>query len=121
MTEHGEHVHRDYVKVWRVLVILLIISVAGPFLGVRVITLITAFGIALVKAYIVAKNFMHLDVEKPIVHYFLAISLVFMVLLFSGISPDVMEHEGQQWENRAAKEAVQRGEAEGATMEHGHK
>ena len=37
--------------------------------GIRVVMLITAFGVALVKAYLVAKNFMHLDVEKPIVRW----------------------------------------------------
>ena len=71
--------------------------VFGPFLGIRVVTLITAFGIALVKAYMVAKNFMHLDIEKPIVHWMLAVALAFMVLLFAGVSPDVMKDKGTRW------------------------
>jgi len=90
-------VHRNYVKIWGILVVLLVISVAGPFLGIRVVTLATAFGIALVKAYMVAKNFMHLDVEKPIVHWLLAIILVLMVLLFAGVAPDVMKDKGRMW------------------------
>ena len=40
------------------------VSVVGPMLGIRAVTLITAFGIALVKAYLVAKNFMHLNVAE---------------------------------------------------------
>ena len=90
-------VHRNYVKIWGILLVLLVISVAGPFLGIRVVTLATAFGIALVKAYMVAKNFMHLDVEKPIVHWLLAIILVLMVPLFAGVAPDVMKDQGRMW------------------------
>jgi caa(3)-type oxidase subunit IV len=93
--------HRNYPKIWAILVVLLVISVAGPFLGIRTVTLITAFGIAIVKAYLVAKNFMHLDVQKPIIHWILATALVFMVLLFSGVAPDVMKDDGLMWKKDA--------------------
>ena len=43
---------------------LLVVSVAGPMLEIKIVTLITAFGIAVVKAYLVAKNFMHLNIEQ---------------------------------------------------------
>ena len=66
MSDEHAH-HTNYVKIWAILLVLLLISITGPMLEIRVVTLITAFGIAIVKAYIVAKNFMHLDVEKPIV------------------------------------------------------
>ncbi|NOT33376.1 MAG: cytochrome C oxidase subunit IV family protein [Candidatus Eisenbacteria bacterium] len=89
--------HRNYVKIWAILLVLLIVSVTGPMLGIRVITLITAFGIALVKAYIVAKNFMHLDVEKPIVHWALAVALLLMVVFYAGIAPDVQKQSGTHW------------------------
>jgi len=115
----GHHGHPDshYVKIWGILCVLLVISVLGPELGIPILTLITAFGIAFVKAWLVMKNFMHLDVEKPIVHYILATCLVFMVLFFAGVSPDVMEHDGDSWENLTSKRVV----AEGlAAMEAGH-
>ena len=48
-------------------------------MGIRVVMLITAFGIALVKAYMVAKNFMHLNVEQPVIHYIMAIGVALMV------------------------------------------
>ena len=89
--------HRNYLKIWGILLILLAVSVAGPFAGIRVVTLITAFGVALVKAYMVAKNFMHLDIEKPIIHWLLAITLLLMVLLFSALAPDVMKDRGRNW------------------------
>ncbi len=98
-----------YVKVWAVLVVLLVISVVGPLLGIPILTLLTAFGIAAVKAFLVAKHFMHLDVEKTIVKWILATSVVLMAVLFAGVSPDVMKHEGTNWDNAAAQAAVERG------------
>ena len=96
--DHAEHAHPNYVRIWIVLMVLLVISIFGPFLGVKIVTLITAFGIAVVKAYLVAKNFMHVNVEPRFVVYLLCTMLVFMLLLFSAVSPDVMKFEGANWE-----------------------
>ena len=93
---HGHH--RNYVRIWMILVGLLVVSVVGPMFGIRVLTLITAFGIALVKAYMVASNFMHLDIEKPIVRFMLAIALAFMVILYAGVAPDVEKDKGRSWQ-----------------------
>ncbi len=93
---HAHH-HPNYVKIWAILTGLLLVSVTGPMLGIRVVTLIAAFGIALVKAYLVAKNFMHLDIEKPIVHWVLGVALTLMVLLYAGVAPDVQKSTGQHW------------------------
>ena len=79
MSEHAHARHRNYVKIWAILVGLLFLSVLGPMTGIRTVMLITAFGVALVKAYMVAKNFMHVDVEKPIVHFLLAAALVLKI------------------------------------------
>lgn len=94
---HAQGHHRNYVKIWGILMVLLVVSVVGPMTGIRVIMLLTAFGVAAVKAYIVAKNFMHLDVEKPIIRWALGLSVVFMVLMYAGIAPDVQKSEGQNW------------------------
>lgn len=122
----GDHAHvhepSHYVRIWAILLALLMVSFIGPWFGNIWVTLITAFGIAFVKAYLVIKEFMHLDVEKPVVHYFLITSLVFMVLMFAGIAPDVMNHEGTNWENLAAKAEVERAlaiQAEGGDDHHG--
>jgi len=110
--EHEKHLHPDshYTTIAVVLMVLALVSFIGPEIGgaldLPIVTLITAFGIAFVKAWLVMKHFMHLDVEKPIVHYFLATAVVFMVLFFAGVAPDVGNHEGKNWENVAAKEYV---------------
>lgn len=99
---HGGHHEVNYVRVWAILLALLVVSVVGPMFGIRVLTLITAFGIAIVKAYLVAKNFMHLNVERRFVVYLMAAMLGLMLQFFWGTSPDVMHHYGKNWENRAA-------------------
>lgn len=100
-----EHAHPNYVKVWGILVVLLVLSVLGPMLGIKIVTIIAAFGIAVVKAYLVVKNFMHINVEPKYIAYLVTTALAFMALLFFFVAPDVMRHEGQQWVNIAAKKA----------------
>jgi len=99
MSEHAEHTEHatNYVKVWAILLVLLMVSIAGPFLEIKIVTLVTAFGIAIVKAYMVAKNFMHLNIEPRYAVYLLTTMLVFMLLFFAGSAADVMKHEGTNW------------------------
>ena len=92
---------RNYVKIWAILVGLLVVSVLGPMTGIRWVMLITAFGVALLKAYMVAKNFMHLDVQKPIVHWILGAALALMVLLYGALAPDVEKGSGRNWKKDA--------------------
>ncbi|HEY8430441.1 MAG TPA: c-type cytochrome [Sandaracinaceae bacterium] len=105
---HESHEHPSYVKIWAILVVLLIVSVVGPMLEVPIVTLITAFGVAIVKAYLVVRYFMHLPVEPKYVGYLLVTMVAFMLLFFAGTAPDVLRHEGQQWTNRAARAEVER-------------
>ncbi|MBI2828304.1 MAG: cytochrome C oxidase subunit IV family protein [Acidobacteria bacterium] len=109
-----EHVQRNYVKIWAMLCALLVVSILGPLIGIRMLTLIAAFGVAIVKAFLVAKHFMHLDIEKRWVAYVLLAMIGFIVVMFAGIAPDVMKHDGLRWENTAAKQAVGSGGGVGA-------
>jgi hypothetical protein len=118
-----------YGKVWLTLTILFVVSYCGPLfiapeagkmfgatIG-KVVLMSTAFGIAIWKASLVVKEFMHLPVEKKFIWYIEGIVVAFMLLFFFAVSPDVMHHEGRNWENRAAAAAVERGLKEGAEME----
>ena len=119
MAEHG-HVHsqKHYIKIWAILAVLAAISFAGPRIrdafgsedstGWLIFVLTTAFGIAFVKAYMVIKNFMHLTVEKRYILYLFGAMLAFMVTFFAGTAPDVMLHKGQNWDNTAASDEVNR-------------
>ena len=92
------HDQTNYVAIWGVLCVLLCVSVLGPMVGVRLLTLITAFGIAIVKAYLVCTYFMHLRIEKKWVVYILGFMLVLMVVFFAGVAPDVSKAEGLRWQ-----------------------
>ena len=121
MTTVTQHAHADalhgappddqtnYVAIWGVLCVLLGVSVVGPMVGIRLLTLITAFGIAIVKAYIVCAYFMHLNIEKKWVAYILGFMLALIVVFFGGIAPDVLEQDGQQWRKTYVEPAT-RGE-----------
>ncbi|MFZ5478467.1 MAG: cytochrome C oxidase subunit IV family protein [Myxococcota bacterium] len=117
MSDHG-HAHHDhskhYIKIWAALFVLFLISVFGTLTPWFFLTITIGFGIAFVKAYLVIKHFMHLDVEKPVIWYFLGACLGFMVLFFAAVSPDVMNHEGARWKNIAAEAEVERREKEHA-------
>lgn len=117
---HGpHHPAKFYVKIWAILLVLLAISIAGPMLEVFWLTMITAFGIACVKAYLVAANFMHLNIEKRLASLIVLMALILLALFFAGVAPDVMKHQGDQWVNAAAMEETSRRlEKEGA---HGEK
>ena len=86
MSEHEEHQHptSHYVKIWGILLVLLAVSVAGPTLEIQWVTLLTAFGIAVVKAYMVAVKFMHIDMTPRFITYLVTTTLVFMFLFFAG-------------------------------------
>ncbi len=96
MSEQHSH-HPNYVKIWAILLVLLMVSVIGPMFEIRVVTLITAFGVACVKAYLVAKNFMHIGGAARYVTYLVATCLMFMLLFFAGTAPDVMKADGMNW------------------------
>ncbi len=99
MSEHHDNSH--YMKIYYILLVLLLISFVGPWVGIRAVTLITAFGIAVVKAYLVAKHFMHIDLTPRYIPYLVATGLVFMLLFFAGVAPDVMKEEGSGWQKPA--------------------
>lgn len=116
MAHEGENPNK-YRNIYLVLLVLLVVSIIGPEIGILWLTLVTAFGIALIKAALVVREFMHLKDERKIIIWLLASSLLLMALLFAGVAPDVMKHEGRNWENLDAKAAVERGLAESEAAE----
>ncbi len=96
MSEEHTH-HSNYLAIWAVLVGLLFVSVMGPMVGIQMVTLITAFGVACVKAYLVARYFMHIGAAARYVSYLVVTCLAFMLLFFAGTAPDVMEADGSNW------------------------
>ena len=126
--DRGGPFGNHYVRIYLLLLALLAVSIAGPVVGGTIdkqveifgqqiglgmaLTLTTAFGIAVWKASLVVKHFMHLSIERPIAKIFLAASVLLLALFWGGVAPDVQLHEGRMWENLDAKAAVARGLAE---------
>ena len=114
---HDVHSVAHYRKIYVILLVMLVVSIAGPEIAPhvghaaigRAIVLFTAFGIAIYKAYLVCKHFMHLNVQRRYVLYMLGMMLAFVFMFFSAVAPDVMKHEGQNWTNESAQAAVERG------------
>jgi caa(3)-type oxidase subunit IV len=120
MADHADHAghHPNYRNIYITLLVLLVISILGPELGIFWVTLVTAFGIALIKATMVIRNFMHLKDERALIGWVLGASLLLMFLFFFGIAPEVMKHEGTNWENLAAKEYIDAGLSTAGEEEH---
>src|SRR3990172_10747752 len=115
---HEVHAHPNYGKVYALLLALLCVSVIGPMFGMKVVTIMTAFGVAAYKAYLVAKNLMHINVEKPFISYLVLTVVVFVLLFFAGTSPDVMKAEGTGWVKPAWKDGTAHAAPAGHAPEH---
>lgn len=87
-----------YVKIWGILLALLIVSICGPLLEIKAVTLITAFGVAGIKAFLVAKHFMHLAIERRFIPYMLVCMLLLMLMFYFGTAVDIMVPAGANWE-----------------------
>lgn len=98
MSAHGNgHSDKYYIKIWALLLFFLTISIIGPMFEILWLTIATAFGIALVKATMVASYFMHLNVEKRFVWYLLILSVVLLAVFYFGVAADVMNKQGTNW------------------------
>jgi caa(3)-type oxidase subunit IV len=111
---HDTETPLTYVKIWGLLLLLLAASVIGPMFERPLLTLITAFGLALVKAALVVTYFMRLNAEKRYIRYMLYAMLLMIGLLFAGTAPDLLQASGLRWQNHAVQELIE----EHATDEH---
>jgi len=107
MGEAAHHGPGFYVKIYGILLVLLIVSILGPEIGIKWVTLVTAFGIALVKALMVCAYFMHLNIEKRYIWYTLITMLLMCLLFFAGVAPDVMNTTGARWENKSSLDLIE--------------
>lgn len=116
--EHAAHPPIYYIKIWAVLLVLLIVSLIGPMIGIRWLTIVTAFGIALIKALMVCAYFMHLNVEKKYIWYVLFTMLLMVTLFFFGTKVDVNHLSGQNWTKEASAALIEKNKNWHDEMEH---
>ncbi|HWP58581.1 MAG TPA: cytochrome C oxidase subunit IV family protein [Candidatus Acidoferrales bacterium] len=85
--------HRpDYFRVWVWLVLLVIVSTSASLVLPKSAALLLIFTVALVKALLVALNYMHLKYEKPLLYALAAAPLLIVVILFFALFPDFVFH-----------------------------
>jgi caa(3)-type oxidase subunit IV len=85
--------HPNYTVIWLWLLGLLALGVAASALpGGRAIALAVVFGTAVVKALLVALNFMHLRFEPRLIYAIVLVPLVVAAILTLALFPDFVWH-----------------------------
>ena len=107
MSNKDSHDHRHpasyYIKIYWILSALFAVSVIGPLTAgyageaAGLVVLITAFGVAIVKALMVAARFMHLNIERKMIWWLMIMTLLAVFCCFAGLAPDVMNPNGANW------------------------
>ena len=83
---------RHYLIIWLWLLVLVGISVAAASVLPKVQALALVFSIAIVKAVLVARHYMHLKNENPIYYAMALVPLAFIILFLFGLVPDFVYH-----------------------------
>ena len=79
---------RHYLKIWIWLLALVVVSVAAASILPKTQALVLIFAVAIVKALLVARNFMHLKNEKAIIYALVLVPLAFVIILLFALFPD---------------------------------
>jgi caa(3)-type oxidase subunit IV len=87
-SSHRQH----YLTIWYWLMALVVISVALSAVLPKTQALALIFIIAVVKALLVARNFMHMKSESAIIYALALVPLAFVVIFLFGLFPDFVYH-----------------------------
>lgn len=83
---------RHYFVIWLWLVTLVVVSVAASSFLPKAQALALIFAVAIIKALLVARNYMHLKNEKAIYYAIALVPLAFVAILLLGLFPDFVYH-----------------------------
>jgi caa(3)-type oxidase subunit IV len=83
---------RQTLIVWYWLMALLILSVGASFVLAKAQALLVIFTIAVIKALLVARNYMHLKHEKAIIYAIAIVPVAFVIIFLIGLFPDFVYH-----------------------------
>ncbi len=83
---------RHYLIIWGCLLALVIVSVAAASLMPKLQAMMLVFSIAIIKALLVARNYMHVKNEKAIIYAIALVPLAMILILFLGLFPDFVYH-----------------------------
>jgi caa(3)-type oxidase subunit IV len=83
---------RHYLSVWFWLMALVVVSVAAASLLPKLQAMLLIFTVAIIKALMVARNYMHLKNEKALFYALALVPLAFIIILLFGLFPDFVYH-----------------------------
>ena len=83
---------RQTLVIWYWLMALVIVSVAASFVLPKAEALVLIFAVALIKALLVARNYMHLKHEKALIYAIALVPLAFVIIFLIGVFPDFVYH-----------------------------
>ena len=86
----GRYHHPNYVGIWALLVVLLVVGIAVGFVGHVVLSTILVFSVAAIKASLVAANYMHLKSEPRFVQVIVLAALACVVIALIAFVPDIV-------------------------------
>lgn len=85
--------HRpNYLLVWMWLVILVVVSITASLLLPKSVALFLIFFVAIIKALLVALNYMHLKFERPVLYALVIIPLLIVAVLIFALFSDFVLH-----------------------------
>ena len=83
---------RHYLLIWGWLVALVVASITAASVMPKLQAMVLIFTIAIIKALLVARNYMHLKNEKAIIYAIALVPVVFIVILLFALFPDFVYH-----------------------------
>ena len=79
-----------YIEIWAWLVGLLAIGTAAVFLPIpKLAALLVVFAVAIVKAVLVVRNYMHLKAEHLMIYLIAAIPVLLILIMAIALLPDI--------------------------------
>ena len=80
--------NRHYVIIWIWLLALVVLSVAAASVLSKFQAMVLIFAVAIIKALLVARNYMHLKNERAIIYAMVLVPLAFVIILLFALFPD---------------------------------
>jgi len=88
----GNAYTRHYLTIWIWLLLLVLVSVTATSILPKLQALFLIFSVAIIKALLVARNYMHLKHERVIIYAIALVPLVFVIMLCFALFPDFVFH-----------------------------
>ncbi|MDP6450166.1 MAG: cytochrome C oxidase subunit IV family protein [Lentisphaeria bacterium] len=89
-TETSYHGHVNYIRIWAILLVLLIVSLGIGMIGYQFFAVWMIITIAIVKALMVTAYYMHLLWEPKWLWLTVGFALLCLIFLFLGVFPDIL-------------------------------